>query len=124
MLETRQPDRLAAGKGLGMADADGVAPEPGPVADRVDHARLPLGLVINELRAVAAQGRDLGVELIGDVDQEVRAFYDLQVDAEVIQDPAGWNGVPGMSDFDSLLQNRASSTRRVAATWSGWASSQ
>ena len=92
MLETRQPDRLAAGERLGMADADGVAPEPGPVADRVDHARLPLGLVINELRAVAAQGRDLGVELIGDVDQEVRAFYDLQVDAEVIQDPRDGTG--------------------------------
>ena len=38
MVQAGQPHRLAAGEGLGVEDADQVAPEPGAVADRVDHA--------------------------------------------------------------------------------------
>ena len=50
-----QPDRLAAGERLGVADADEVAPVAGPVADRVDHPRPALGLVVHQLRAIAPQ---------------------------------------------------------------------
>ena len=69
VAQPTQPHGFAAGERLGVADADQVAPEAGPVADGVDDARGALGLVVDQLRAIATQGRDLGVELVGDVDR-------------------------------------------------------
>ena len=55
--------------------------------DRVDHARLAGGLVVDQLRPVGPHRRDLGLDLVGDVDQEARPLDDPEVDAEVIEDP-------------------------------------
>ena len=56
LVQTSQPHRLAAGEGLGVEDAHDVAPEPRAVADRVDHAGPPGGLVVDELRADSTAG--------------------------------------------------------------------
>src|SRR5689334_20296815 len=92
MIEAAQPDGLPAGEGFGVSDAGHVAPEAGAVADRVDDAGRALGLVVDELRAIAAERGDLGVELVGDVEHEARALDDLEVDAEIIEDSRGMEG--------------------------------
>ena len=110
----RNPDRLAAGERLGVEDAGEVAPVPGPVADRVDHARAALGLVVHQLRAIAPQRRDLGVELVGDVDRQARPLDDPQVDAEVIEDPRRVERLAG----DVGLASACSRTARPRPAWS------
>src|SRR5690242_4921657 len=76
IAEPAQPDRLAAGERLAVADADEMPPVAGPVTDRLDDTGLALGLVVHQLRSVAAQGRDLGIELVGDVDDQAGPLDD------------------------------------------------
>jgi len=70
MVQTRQPHRLAAGKWLGVLDPDHVAPEPGSIADRVNHSRLSGRLVVHQLRSIAPEGLALRFELVGNVNQQ------------------------------------------------------
>ena len=124
MVETFQADRFPARERFGVGDAGQMSPKAGAVDHGVDHAGFAFGLVVNQLRMVASQGGQLGVKRVGNVDDEARPFDDLEMHAKIIENSTRMKRRPGMSDFVSLLQNRASSTSLVAARWSGWASSQ
>ena len=95
VLQASQRDRLAAGERLGMEDTGEVPPVARPVTDRVDDAGLARRLVLHQLRPIASQRRNLGVELVGDVEQQARALDDPQVDAEVVKDPRRVERHPG-----------------------------
>src|SRR5271166_6614022 len=95
MVQTRQPHRLAAGKWLGVLDPDHVAPEPGSIADRVNHSRLSGRLVVHQLRSIAPEGLALRFELVGNVNQQAGPLNDPQVDAEIVKDPRWVKRGPG-----------------------------
>src|SRR5208337_1193708 len=95
MVQTRQPHRLAAGKWLGMLDPDHLAPEPGAIADRVNHSRLSGRLVVHQLRSIAPDGLILRLELVGNVDQQAGTLDDSQVHAEVVENSRRMERHPG-----------------------------
>src|SRR5262245_54910264 len=99
MLKTAQSDGLAACERLRVPHAGRVTPAAGAVATRFDHAGDTLGLIVDELRAIAAQRGDLRLELRGDVDHDTRTLDDPQVHAEVVQDPRRMEWRPGNIGF-------------------------
>src|SRR5262245_12847 len=84
VVEPSQPDRLAAGERLGVPDAEAMPPVSGPVTDRLDNSRLAFGLVVHQLRAIAAQRSDLALQLVRNVDDQAGPLNDPQVDAEIV----------------------------------------
>jgi hypothetical protein len=86
MIEPREADWLAARERLGMAHSDQLPPESVAIAHLVDHAWLALRLVVDELRAETLHGRQLGFELLGNIDDEARALDDSQVNTEIVKD--------------------------------------
>src|SRR6266567_3492106 len=72
-----------------------MAPEPGPIGDRVDHAGLALGNVVKKLRPIAPQGRKLGFLLSRDVEDEAGPLDNAQMNAEIVEDPRWMEWVAG-----------------------------
>ena len=94
-------DRLAAGEGLGVSDAGEVAPEGVRSQTESMTPGLP-GAGFPPVASHSMRRRDLGVELVGDIEQQARAFDDPEGDAEVIKDTCRVERHPGDIRFRKL----------------------
>jgi hypothetical protein len=96
LVEPAEADRFAAGERLAVAHANQLSPKSRPVANGFNNAGPALGLIIHQLRLKASQRRDLGIELVGNIQDDAGAFDNPKVDAEIVQNASrvewiAWN---------------------------------
>ena len=93
--QRRQADRLAAGERLAVAVPIDQPQRRRLIAEPVDERGRLRRAAVDELAAIALDGRALPLPIVADVQHERRLRNDPQVDAVVIEDPLGIERLAG-----------------------------